>query len=162
MYVKKEEDATRYTAVRKIHKILNHKKEDQMLFAYRNAGKLNPEVSKNIKAVIKHSEICSKNESSKSKPAVAISKATDFNSIVALDQKEMESMHILWMICGFTRFIKGVIVKDKKAESIIQGLHNEWYLNFEFPTVVFYADNGGEFRNYKMEEFMNKLGINFV
>ena len=95
LYVKKEEDVNRYTAVRKIHKILNHKKEDQMLFAYRNAGKLTPEVRKIIKNVIEDCEICSKNERSKSKPAVAISRATDFNSIVALDLKEMENEHIL-------------------------------------------------------------------
>ena len=28
-----------------------------------------------------------------------------------------------------------------------------------FPTIGFWSDNGGEFRNTKMEEFINKLGL---
>ena len=30
-------------------------------------------------------------------------------------------------------------------------------MDFSFPTVRFWADNGGEFRNIKMEEYVNKL-----
>ena len=52
MYVKKERDVTTFNAVKKVKKILNHKKEDQMLYAYRNAGKLTPEVRKAIREVI--------------------------------------------------------------------------------------------------------------
>ena len=63
------------------------------------------------------------------------------------------------MIYGFTRFIKGIVLKNKRPESIITGLHSGWCLNFGFPTVGFYEDNGGEFRNYKMDEFTNKLGL---
>ena len=42
-FLRKEEDVTTYSTVKKIHKILNHKKEDQMLCAYRIAGKLTQE-----------------------------------------------------------------------------------------------------------------------
>ena len=35
----------------------------------------------------------------------------------------------------------------------------EWCNKYGFPSVGFYADNGGEFRNYKMEEFVSKIGI---
>ena len=38
-------------------------------------------------------------------------------------------------------------------------LHRGWYLPYGYPTVGFWSDNGGEFRNSKMEEFVNKLGI---
>ena len=34
-----------------------------------------------------------------------------------------------------------------------------WITIVGFPSVGFYADNGGEFRNYKMEEFVGKIGI---
>ena len=63
------------------------------------------------------------------------------------------------MVCAFTKLIKGVVLKDKSADSVIKGLHGGWCMNFGYPTVGFYADNGGEFRNYKMEEFTSKLGI---
>ena len=32
-------------------------------------------------------------------------------------------------------------------------------MKFGYPSVGFYVDNGGEFRNYKMEEFVSKLGM---
>ena len=38
--VKNEKDVTRENAVKKIHKILNHKSKEQMYYAYRNAGNL--------------------------------------------------------------------------------------------------------------------------
>merc|ERR1711989_300231 len=53
----------------------------------------------------------------------------------------------------------GAIIKDKKAETIFEKLEMEWCNKYGFPAVGFYADNGGEFRNYKMEEFVRKIGI---
>ena len=35
----------------------------------------------------------------------------------------------------------------------------EWCLRYGYPSIGFYAENGGEFRNYKMKEFVSKLGI---
>ena len=32
-------------------------------------------------------------------------------------------------------------------------------MDIGFPTVGFWADNGGKFKNHKMKEFVNKLGI---
>ena len=32
-------------------------------------------------------------------------------------------------------------------------------MDIGFPMVGFWADNGGEFKNQKIEEFVNKLGI---
>ena len=44
-------------------------------------------------------------------------------------------------------------------ESLIKGLHQAWCIDLGFPTVGFWADNGGEFKKSKIEEFINKLGI---
>ena len=63
------------------------------------------------------------------------------------------------MVCALTRFIKGIVIKDKNPETIIKGIHEEWCLEVGFPMFGFWADNEGEFRNMKMEEFVNKLGI---
>ena len=45
------------------------------------------------------------------------------------------------------------------TETLIDGLYSGWCLNYGFPTVGFYADNGEECQNYKMEEFVIKLGM---
>ena len=63
------------------------------------------------------------------------------------------------MVCEFTKFIKGIVIKDNNPETIINGLHEAWCLNVGFPTVWFWEINGGEFKNGKMEELVNKLEI---
>jgi len=50
---------------------------------------------------------------------VAIPRATDFNSIVTLDLKEMGKSYILWIVDAFSRVLVGAIIKDKKAETIL-------------------------------------------
>ena len=91
--------------------------------------------------------------------SLQFSRATDFNSVITIDLKAVGKENILWMICGFTRFIKGIVLKNKLPDSIIKGLHNGWCMNFRFPTVSFQADNGGEHQNHKVDEFTNKLGL---
>ena len=59
----------------------------------------------------------------------------------------------------FSRMLAGDVIKDKKAETILEKLEMERCNMFGYPSVVFYADNGGEFRNDKMEEFVSKLGM---
>ena len=147
------------TAVTKIHRLLNHKTKEQMLFAFRNAGKLDNETRQMIDKVIDSCKICKRNSRSKSKPTVAIPRATDFNLVVSFDLKCIRDKYILWMICSFTKFVKGVVVKNKKAETIVKALHGTWCMDLGFPTVGFWCDNGGEFQNMTMEEFINKLGL---
>ena len=71
--VKEADDLKTFPAVRKIHTVLNHKSKEQMLYAFRNAGKLDGEMRHLIEEVIGKCEICKKNARSKSKPSVAIS-----------------------------------------------------------------------------------------
>ena len=52
-----------------------------MMYAYRNAGKLDEETRKKIKDVVEKCEICKRQSKSKTKPAVAIPKAIEFNTI---------------------------------------------------------------------------------
>ena len=61
-----------------------------MIYAYRNAGKLDEGIRKKLNEIVDKCEICNKNSKSKPKPVVAIPKATEFNSIVAMDLKVME------------------------------------------------------------------------
>ena len=77
-----------------------------------------------------------------------------------MDLKEVGKKYILWTVCVFSRMLVGVVLKDKKAETIMEKLEMKWCLMFGCPSNCFYVDIGGEFRNYKMEEFVCKLGIN--
>ena len=53
-----------------------------MEFAFRNAGRLDDQISKVIKEVVEGCNICQKNAKSRSKPSGAITRAADFNSII--------------------------------------------------------------------------------
>ena len=41
----------------------------------------------------------------------------------------------------------------------MKALHRGWCLPYGYPNIGFWSDNGGEFRNSKMEEFVSKLGL---
>ena len=56
--VEKEEDMKTLKAVEKIHKVLNHKSKEQMLFAFRNASKLDGDTQKLIKIVTEVIRVC--------------------------------------------------------------------------------------------------------
>ena len=78
---------------------------------------------------------------------------------MVIDLKIAGDKYILWMVCACTRFIQGRVLNDKKPESLMKALRREGCLPYQYPTVGFWSDNGGEFRNSKMEEFLNKLGV---
>ena len=158
-YIEKNGVGANKKEIEKLHRVFNHKGVKNMEFAFRNAGRLDSQISKLIKEVVEGCSVCQKNTRSRSKPSVVIPRATDFNSIVTLDLKEIGKKYILWMVDAFSRMIAGVVLKDKKAETILEKLEMEWCLRYGYPSIGFYADNGGEFRNYKMEEFVSKLGI---
>ena len=119
LLVEKEEDTKSDNKIRRIHKNLNHKSKEQMIYAYRNAGKLDEGIRKKIIEIVDKCEICKKNSKSKPKPAVAIPKATEFHTIAAIDLNVMGEKYILWMIYVCTRFIQGRVINDKKPETIM-------------------------------------------
>ena len=154
-----EDDEKGEKAIKKIYKQLNHKGKEQMIYAYRNKGKLDEGIRKKINEIVDKCEVCKKNSKSKPKPAVAIPKATEFNSIVSMDLKIMGDKYILWKVCACTKYIQGRVSNDNKPDTVVKALHRGWCLPYWYPTIGFWSDNEGEFRNSKMEEFVNKLGV---
>merc|ERR1712101_64938 len=85
--------------------------------------------------------------------------ASSFNEVVTLDLKQFGDKYVLWCIDSFTRFIQGKLLRNKKAETILNAINECWNLSFGIPAVGFYADNGTDFKNIKMDELISKLGI---
>ena len=90
---------------------------------------------------------------------VTLPKLWSFNEVVTLDLKEFRSKYVLWMIDLFTRFIQGKLIPNKKADTIINALTDSWCMSVGFPSQGFFADNGGEFANIKLDEMTSKLGL---
>ena len=93
------------------------------------------------------------------KPKVALPKASSFNEIVTLDLKQFGDKYVLWCIDACTRFVQGKLLRNKKAETIVNAINECWNLAFGIPGIGYYADNGTEFKNVKMDELVSKLGI---
>ena len=87
--VEKKDDVQSEKGIKKINKTLNQKGKVQLIYAYKNAGKLDEGIRKKINEIVDKYIIYKKNSNSKPKPAVVIPKATEFNSIVAIDLKIM-------------------------------------------------------------------------
>ena len=117
------------------------------------------ETVKLIRQVVKDCKICQKFGRSMVKPKVALPKATSFNEIVTLDLKQFGDKYVLWCIDAFTRFVQGKLLKNKKAETVVNAINECWNLAFGIPGTGYYADNGTEFKNVKMDELVSKLGI---
>ena len=104
-------------------------------------------------------KICQKFGRSLVKPKIALPIATSLNEIVTLDLKQFGDKYVLWCIDSFTRFIQGRLLKNKKAETVMNAIEECWNLPFGIPAMGYYADNGREFKNVKMDELISKLGI---
>ena len=120
---------------------------------------MSPELRNIIHRVVNDCKVCQKFLKSVARPRVALPKSRSFNEVVTLDLKEFGTKHILWMIDSFTRFIQGKLIPNKKADTIIQALTDSWCMNVGFPSQGFFADNGGEYANIKLDELTIKLGL---
>ena len=145
--------------MRKVHEVTNHKSAEQLVKQYRNAELIGPETVNLIKQAVKDCKICQKFGRSMVKPEVNLPKATSINEIVTLDLKQFGDKYVLWCIDEFTRFVQGKLLKNKKAETVVNAINECRNLVFGIPGTGYYADNGTEFKNVKMDELVSKLGI---
>ena len=159
LFMKKEDQICTFEKIKRVHENTNHKSEENLLHAYREANVLDDNVRKLIKKVCENCKICQKFKKSQSKPKVALPKVTDFNQVVTLDLKQFDGKNVLWAVDSFTRFIQGIVINNKKAETVIEALSSVWCLRFGYPNHGFWADNGSEFQNKEMCELMSKLGL---
>ena len=79
---------------------------------------MDEKVRKTARMVEDRCKVCRKNKRSFSRPSVALPKVVDFNQIVTFDLKKWGSKQILWMVCSFTRFLKGVVLNNKEGPTV--------------------------------------------
>merc|ERR1712240_366210 len=152
-------DMNTFKAIRKVHEVTNHKSAEKLIISYRNAEIIGPYTVKTIRQVVKDCKICQKFGRSIVRPKVALPRAASFNEIVTLDLKQFGNKYVLWCIDACTRFIQGKLLRNKKAETILNAINECWNLAFGIPGIGYYADNRTEFKNVKMDELVSKLGI---
>ena len=107
-----------------------------------------------IDEVIKRCKVCQRKQPAKQKPKVSVVKPKGNNDVLTVDLKinVKNNLNVLWMIDPFNRFAKGLVVKTKTAEEVVEGIKYNWFYQFGAPKTGIWSDNGTEFANRKMEE----------
>ena len=55
--------------------------------------------------------------------------------------------------------MQGKVILNKRVDTMINAITDTWITCFGIPSLGFYADNGGEFVNVKMDKLMARLGV---
>ena len=144
-----------YKKIRNIHRLNNHKLEDNMMEILKHNGKGTRKV---VNDVIRRCKICQTGKKNKPRPKIAFMKAKSFNDVVTMDLKQVGKSHILWMICSFSRLVKGIALKTKTAKEIVKGMDHGWLYNIGCPTTGFWADNGRNLRMRMLKDCV-RIGV---
>ena len=139
--------ADKMKVARKLHSQFPHPSTDKLLKLINNAGLVDDkELKEAIIEIYQTCEICKVYRKPGYKPVVSVSLAEEFNEVVAMDLKFIESNIILHLIDHVTRFSAAAIVKSKEREEIVKHLFRSWISIFGAPS-KFFSDNGREFSN---------------
>ena len=147
-------------------------------FAHRNARKLWENLlqpsgrlkgkKKLIMDFLDKCEVCRRYRRTPSRPKVGLPKAGDINEVVSIDLKILKKsgkkeVAILYLHDEFSKLIRGQVVNDKKADTIIKAIENKWIVGGGIgpghPSRGFFSDNGGEFLNQDLIDFAASLDI---
>jgi hypothetical protein len=126
--IKKDDEIGTFEKIKKIHNVTNHNGVRNLLHAFRNAGLLNDDVRQNIEDVVSTCKVCQKYGKSLGTLKVSLTKSMDFNQIVLMDLKQFGKQEVLWMICSFTRFCQGTVLKDKSMTTLVEAMNSLWCL----------------------------------
>ena len=148
--------------VKKVHKNLAHKTEEQLLKLFQMAGKDTAEVKKSIKHVVDTCNICRRFKKTPPRPKVAMPKAFTINEVVSVDLKERRDLgkQILYMCDEFSGYMVAEVLNNKQPETVIKAFDKRWVREGPgIPDKGIFADNGGEFKNPEMKEMAAKYGL---
>ena len=108
-------------------------------------------------------EPCFELQQTKSKFKVSLPMAHDFNQTLCMDLKIWSGSGkiILYVIDMFTRYVQAKVIPNKKPESVLKVLIEEWIKRWGSPSAIL-VDNGGEFVNDKMNKVCETFGIKLL
>ena len=146
--------------IKRVHEQSGHKQEDNLAKVLKGAEVCDRKV---IQEVISKCGICQKNQKGKETPKVSTVRPKSFNEVLTVDLKIniKNGKHILWMIDPFSRYTRGVELKNKTAEEVVNAIENEWFYIIGCPKNRLWGDNGTEFCNKEMKELCDKWNIQF-
>lgn len=144
--------------IKKLHKQFAHPHPKRLKKLISDSGVTDKNVMDIVQEVTDKCEICRKFKKPLPRPVVAFPTATSFCEVVAMDLKDILGVTVLHMIDHATRYSSACTVPNKKKETIVRAILQNWIRLFGSPD-YFLSDNGGEFINDEMIEMAEQFNI---
>ena len=113
--------------VLKLHTQFAHPHPEKLIKLVKDSGIENEGVAEVIRTVSSNCDTCKRFKKPPLKPAVGFPLASSFNETVSLDLKQFDSnLYILHMIDHLSRYNSACLIRNKKKETIVQGLMKYW------------------------------------
>ena len=158
--VNEDEDFKR---IMSMHEGLGHPGQKVFTEMLKSQISFNANVQKIVNKIYEQCVSCIKHKVSKPRPHVSPPMAKDFNDTLCVDLKIWPSRGtiVLYMIDMFSRYTDGVEVENKKADTILVEILDQWIMKWGPPRQILF-DNGSEFSNSKMREMCEKMNIQML
>ena len=151
--------------VKKVHRYFGQRSARRIWELFSKAKQLKGK-KQAVMDVINNCKTCSQHKKAPPRPRVGLPVTNTFNEVVGLDLKVLNKAkgeYILWMVDLFSKMIKGVYIRNKKPETIINGIISSWVIGdgagVGFPSRGFWSDNGGEFLNEAVLDFAASMDV---
>jgi len=148
----------------KLHKYFGHVSPESLYRILRASSASAKFTESEIRMINEKCSICRTSGRKMNKKKTSLPRSSGFNQVVTMDLK-VHSMteYVLWCVDDATRMIRGEVVKDKKPETILGALERAWIIGRGagpgLPEKYFFSDNGGEFVNETMTNYLQQAGI---
>ena len=151
--------------VEKVHRYFGHKAPRRVWELFSKANRLKGK-KRAVYEVIENCKTCNQFKKAPARPKVGIPPVNNFNEVVGLDLKVINSVkgeYVLWMVDLFSKLIKGRYIRDKHPETILDAVVTSWVIGDGIgpghPVRGFWCDNGGEFLNEDVLNYAAAMNV---
>ena len=144
--------------VLKLHKQFAHPSSERLKQLIQNSGVKDDKIFNLVDEISRECDICKRYRKPSPRPVVGFPLASEFNEMVAMDIKYINTVPVLHMIDHATRYSSACLLKNKKPLTVIEAVMTHWIQIFGQPQKVL-TDNGGEFVNSELLELAEKFNI---
>ena len=147
--------------VKSLHKKFIHPPAEKLKKLIKESGIDDKAILSAVDQISNECDTCKIFKSTPPRPSVSFPLASMFNEVVALDLKFIDQEIILHMVDHATRYSQATVIPNKKKQTVIQALLDNWIAIFG-PPGKYLSDNGGEFVNDEMIQLAEKFNITLM
>ena len=145
----------------KLHRQFGHTSAEKLNKLVRESNIHDSSLEDAVIKVSNECDVCRRYKRPGPKPVVSLPLARRFNEVIAMDLKSWGNKYFLVMVDLYTRYCSAVVISNKNASTIINGVFLNWIVFFGVPGKIL-SDNGGEFNNEEMRSLGEAFNIRIM